>query len=510
MSGLSKDQQVKIYRQVRSENDVLCNDNSISDGEKYTRLSTLHNELETLYLKKDGFTCPKVRFGRTELQMPILTCGGMRQQETWNGASGLTLETINKSCQKNFEDIIDTSMKLGINHFETARAYGTSELQYGPILKKYERNSYILQTKCAPKEKTSEFRSSLEDSFKALQLTGRGDYIDLFSFHGVNKPEHIEWITRSGGNLEVIREYQKEGKIRFIGFSSHGMTPLIVDAIETGIFDYVNLHYHFIGSYTASGTGKHGGNYDALLAAQRHDMGVFIISPTDKGGALYQPSKALQRACLPYTPITFNNLFLWSSDVPIHTLVIGTARTADFDEHVVSAMHYDKRKAIVEPIKTKLYKMVTDTFSDPDFLTTWYKDLPDAYQNDEGIPVSNLIWLHYIVKSWGMYTFALQRYGPLESAAEKEWDDSLSPEENKKKFSWVPGIAYRPARDDKLRAILSSHPRGEYVLSCIKELHSWLSNGGCIKRNSIPADISIDDWKSAYDLQPDIPFPERG
>ena len=33
--------------------------------------------------QKEKFTIPKVRFGRTEIEMPIVTCGGMRVQETW-------------------------------------------------------------------------------------------------------------------------------------------------------------------------------------------------------------------------------------------------------------------------------------------------------------------------------------------------------------------------------------------------------------------------------------------
>jgi predicted aldo/keto reductase-like oxidoreductase len=63
------------------------------------------------------------------------------------------------------------------------------------------------------------------------------------------------------------------------------MTPAIVAAINTGKFDYVNLHYHYIGSYTASGSGpEKNANAAALQAAKQHDMGVFIISPYDKGG----------------------------------------------------------------------------------------------------------------------------------------------------------------------------------------------------------------------------------
>jgi hypothetical protein len=62
----------------------------------------------------------------------------------------------------------------------------------------------------------------------------------------------------------------------------------------------VNLHYQFIGSYTSTGSGSLGGFYCnklAIEAARKHDMGVFIISPTDKGGHLYMPPKKMADAC---------------------------------------------------------------------------------------------------------------------------------------------------------------------------------------------------------------------
>jgi predicted aldo/keto reductase-like oxidoreductase len=92
-------------------------------------------------------------------------------------------------------------------------------------------------------------------------------------------------------HTQVVEEYRKAGKVRWIGFSTHAYTGLVVQTIETGKFDYVNLHYHFVGSYTSSGTwqgnssgnryssvdsgaGKgslmdHGGNYAALQAAKK-------------------------------------------------------------------------------------------------------------------------------------------------------------------------------------------------------------------------------------------------
>jgi predicted aldo/keto reductase-like oxidoreductase len=167
--------------------------------------------------------------------MPILTLGGMRQQLTWAPKADLTLADINKECHDNFAAILDRAMQLGINHIETARAYGTSEMQYGALLSKYPRDSYILQTKGAPKENCDEFVAILEKSFAELQL-GIDGFVDLFSFHGINRPEHLEWILRPGGCMSVVREWQKSGRIRFVGFSTHGMAPLIVQ---------VNLFHKF-------------------------------------------------------------------------------------------------------------------------------------------------------------------------------------------------------------------------------------------------------------------------
>lgn len=351
-------------------------------------------------------------------------------QETWNPKPDMTIEMINKDCQENFKKIVKRSMELGINHFETARGYGTSELQYGPILREYPRSDYILQTKVPPREDPEEFKQLLEKSLKTLLLDGEDGFVDLLSVHGINKPEHLEWVTRPGGCRDVLREYQSRGKIRFVGFSSHGMTPLIVQAIETGLFDYVNLHYHFIGSYTASGTGPLGGNQQALQAAQKQDMGVFIISPTDKGGALYQPPKAFCKLCEPLTPIAFNNLWLWSSPLPIHTLVIGAAQAADLDDHLLALqwMHKDRnsqRDELLRTIQDRLWQQVELQFG-PDFKDTWFQGLPDAYSNPEGLPVGYLFWLWWLIKAWGFYDYALQRRERMEGTGRRNTDNSTS------------------------------------------------------------------------------------
>ena len=66
---------------------------------------------------------------------------------------------VDEECQRNCVAIIKRSMELGINHFETARGYGCSELQYGIALKKcmdeglFKREDFVLQTKVSPMRK---------------------------------------------------------------------------------------------------------------------------------------------------------------------------------------------------------------------------------------------------------------------------------------------------------------------------------------------------------------------
>merc|ERR1712232_233958 len=217
---------------------------------------------------------------------------------------------------------------------------------------------------------------------------------------------------------------RKKGLIRFVGFSTHGMEPRITKACATGKFDYVNLHYQFIGSFTASGSGGAGGNLPAIRAAREQDMGIFIISPTDKGGALYRPPKRFADLTAPLSPIEFTNLWLLSHP-EIHTLVVGAARPSDFDEHMKSIARYDDAAKISKVIADRCNAAYRDAMS-PRWQSSWWKGLPDCYGNIDGlnaiVDVSKnphcvhytvIVWLYGICKAWGFYSYARERYSSL-------------------------------------------------------------------------------------------------
>jgi predicted aldo/keto reductase-like oxidoreductase len=168
-------------------------------------------------------------------------------------------------------------LDFGINHIEAARGYGSSELQLGVALKQLyastdiKREDLIIQSKVPSDKNVDEFRRRMELTFRNLQV----DYLDLFAFHGFNGEWQWEWMFGGEDNCwNVIQEYKAAGKIRHVGFSTHGPNELISRAIETDKFDYVNLHHHFCGSYTASGDGPNGtGNLKCLRLMKERDMG---------------------------------------------------------------------------------------------------------------------------------------------------------------------------------------------------------------------------------------------
>ena len=87
------------------------------------------------------------RFGRTELACPSFPAAACA-----TSLSGRTfrLKEIPAENQANLEATIRRALELGINHIETARGYGTSEMQLGRILPTTAARKIIVQTKIAP------------------------------------------------------------------------------------------------------------------------------------------------------------------------------------------------------------------------------------------------------------------------------------------------------------------------------------------------------------------------
>jgi hypothetical protein len=387
------------------------------------------------------------RFGRTELQMPIFSCGGMRYQYKWQDIPQWRIPAAN---QHNLEATIRRSIDLGINHIETARGYGSSEMQLGKILPKLPREKLICQTKVSPKPDVKEFRRQFNQSLKFLQL----DYIDLLGIHGINNEETFHHTMRPGGCLEEARKLQTQGKVRFIGFSTHGATDIIIKAIETGEFDYVNLHWYYINQW----------NWKAIEAAKRQDMGVFIISPSDKGGKLYNPPPKLVELCQPLSPMVFNDLFCLSHS-QIHTLSLGAAKPEDFDEHLKVLPLLDRAAEILPPIIDRLEQQAIAVLGE-EWFKTWEIGLPKYDETPGLINIPVILWLRNLALAYDMLEYGQARYNLLENGGH-----------------WFPGAKAEHLARLNLESCLKNSPHASKIPQLLTEAHQILG-GAPVKRLS--------------------------
>ena len=212
------------------------------------------------------------------------------------------------------------ALDIGINHIETARGYGTSEALIGAALKEgvIRREEFYLTTKIGPTDTADDYRRSLDDSMARMGVS----HVDNLDIHGINNADLLEKSVRRGGCMEGIRGAMDEGLVGHLGFSTHAPLEVILDTINTNEFESINLHYYYINQR----------NSPAVDLAAAKDMGVFIISPTDKGGQLFNPPPKLTELCAPYTPIEMNQRWLLSQP-EVHTLSLGAAKPEEFDAH---------------------------------------------------------------------------------------------------------------------------------------------------------------------------------
>jgi len=334
---------------------------------------------------------PFRRFGRTNLQMPVLSLGGMRFQESWEE---LKFPEISQKEQKKLENILNLANKFGFNHIETAKYYGTSEVQLGMGFKNTKKKPKIIQTKIPPNRDPKLFEFELLKSFEKLQVKK----IDLLAIHGINSPEHLHHAVRDGGCIEILRKFQKENLIGHIGFSTHGETSLIEQAISTNFFDYVNLHWYYINQT----------NSKVIDLAHKYDLGVFIISPTDKGGHLHTPSTKMLELCSPLHPIVFNDLFCLRNN-NIHTISVGVAKEKDFELHLEAVSLLPKVEEYIPQILNNLKNESINSLG-IEWYQNWDKNLPNWQNTPGSINIPVLLWLSNLIDSFDLEEFAKSRY----------------------------------------------------------------------------------------------------
>ncbi len=167
---------------------------------------------------------PTRPLGKTGVRVSILCLGG------WH--IGLIKD------EKEAIRIMHTAIDEGLTFFDNAWDYhmgGSEEVMGKALAEGGRRKKVFLMTKnCARDAKGT--RQHLEDSLRRL----RTDYLDLWQFHEINYDNDPEWIVEQGALAEALKA-QKEGKVRFLGFTGHKAPWIHRKMLEVHSWDTVQM-----------------------------------------------------------------------------------------------------------------------------------------------------------------------------------------------------------------------------------------------------------------------------
>src|SRR5271165_6879627 len=159
---------------------------------------------------------------QSQAQSPARPSSGAAAKYRILGKTGLRVTTVGYGCMITSDPtVITRAVDMGINYFDTSRNYqgGQNERMVGAALGA-KRKDIFLATKCDTKTGPG-ILAELDTSLKELGT----DHVDVWHLHGLGDPAQI-----TDEMVEAQRKAKQQGKIRFIGVSTHNL-PNIVDRV---------------------------------------------------------------------------------------------------------------------------------------------------------------------------------------------------------------------------------------------------------------------------------------
>jgi len=163
---------------------------------------------------------PKRKLGKTGVDVTILGLGGEGILRTYG-------------YEREAYDLINLAIDLGINYFESARAYSGSESYYGRSLRNRRQEVFLSSKSQARKKKGALLQ--LQETLGNMKT----DYLDLWQVHDVRTQKEIEEIFGLKGALEAFVEAKEKGLVRFIGVTGHHDPFITKQCLQRFDFDTV-------------------------------------------------------------------------------------------------------------------------------------------------------------------------------------------------------------------------------------------------------------------------------
>ena len=211
--------------------------------------------LENVFREQAPGHLEKRILGKTGEKLSIIGLGGV-----------VVMDATPAESKERIAQAID----YGVNYFDVAPTYGDAEIKMGPALEPYRSNVFLA---CKTTERSKQgAQKELEQSLKRL----RTDHLDLYQLHAVNTLDDVETIFSPDGAMETFLKAKKDGKVRFIGFSSHSVEAAMA-LLDRFAFDTILFPVNYTTWYA--------GDFGSQVLAKAHDkdMGILALKSMAKG-----------------------------------------------------------------------------------------------------------------------------------------------------------------------------------------------------------------------------------
>jgi uncharacterized protein len=277
-----------------------------------------------------GKGLPTRPLGKTGVRVSIL------------GLGGHSIGTIKE--EKEAIKVIHAAIDEGITFMDNAWDYheGRSEEIYGKALATDgKRAKVFLMTKNCGRD-AKDTRKCLEDSLKRLQT----DHVDLWMFHEINYDNDPDWVVEKGGLAEALKA-QKEGKVRFLGFTGHKSPHIHLHMLEKHAWDAVLMPVNVCDPHYRS--------FIREVLPKANAAGIGPLGMKSMGGGQGEQGRfVMKKVC------TAEEARRFSLSQPITTLVVGIDSMTILKQDVgiarsfqpMSAAEQEKLLARVKPHAT--------------------------------------------------------------------------------------------------------------------------------------------------------------
>lgn len=178
--------------------------------------------------------------------------------------------------QQEADRVMEQVIEAGINHIDIAPSYGQAEERVGPWMPR-ERGRFFLG--CKTMERTKEGAwNELRQSLKRLQT----ETFDLYQCHAITTMEELDSVTMKGGALEAFEEARREGLVKHIGITGHGVNApeIYLEALQRFDFDSVLFPLNFV-QMANPDYRRHAKELISVCRAK--DLGTMVIKAVTKG-----------------------------------------------------------------------------------------------------------------------------------------------------------------------------------------------------------------------------------